>query len=306
MDEVRRVREGAWQGRAPAKVNLRLRVFEREGSGYHRLETVFQALELSDTLEVSRSEGPGISLDVAGVPEGAIGPAKENLVFRAADRVLEILGATGDGLPGISLRLQKEIPHGAGLGGGSSDAAAALEGVNSILGNPLRSDDLLRIGKELRADVAFFLSHSPRAIGRGRGDEITPVPPLPRHPVLLGVPSLGISTGWAYGVLAARRALSGESLSAASDPEQPEERDWVEAARAAQNDFEAAIFFHRPELEVLRDALRRAGASIALLSGSGSALFGIFDAEEEAERAAEELGRDFPSVRFLRTHTAME
>jgi 4-diphosphocytidyl-2-C-methyl-D-erythritol kinase len=292
------------RGRAPAKVNLLLRVLERENDGFHRLETVFQALELADEVEVSRTAGARISLSVTGVPEGAIGPPEKNLAWRAAARLVGTLEGGGAPPPGIAIRLHKQIPHGAGLGGGSSDAAAVLLAVNDLLEGPLAPNDLVRVGKELGADVPFFLTGAVRAIGHGRGDDITPLPPLPRRPVLLAIPSPGISTGWAYGVLSARRILSGDPAGRASRAAWSAETDWATVAGAARNDFEAALFPHRPELGLLKEALHRAGASPALLSGSGSAVFGVFDSDDRAALAACKLGEAFPSVRLLPTHTA--
>ncbi|MEX1257515.1 MAG: 4-(cytidine 5'-diphospho)-2-C-methyl-D-erythritol kinase [Gemmatimonadota bacterium] len=305
MPERSATDSGVWKGRAPAKVNLRLRVLERESDGYHRLETVFQALELADTLEIALTDQPGIVLEVRGVPDGEIGRPEENLAVRAAVRLVRAVEAGGGRPPGISIRLEKAIPHGAGLGGGSSDAAAVLHGVNALLGAPISREELVRMAKELGADVPFFVSETSRAIGLGRGDEISPLPPLPRRPLLLVVPAPGIVTGWAYGVLAAHRILTGERIAPRSEPDRASAEDWAGVARVAGNDFEAALFPHRPELEQLKEVLLEGGARPALLSGSGSALFGVFEEEGAATRAAERVGAAFPGARLILTHTAM-
>jgi 4-diphosphocytidyl-2-C-methyl-D-erythritol kinase len=291
---------------APAKINLRLRVLRREADGYHRLDTVFQALELADGVDVTLVHREGIELDVRGVPEGSLGSPAENLAARAAARLFAALDERRVPRPrGVAIRLDKRIPHGAGLGGGSSDAAAVLRALHGLLDRPLARSELAALGASLGADVPFFLSGSARALGRGRGDEITPLPALPRRPVLLVVPEPGVATAWAYGVLAAERARTGPDLAPSADVEQAPERDWDDVARVARNDFEDVLFSHRPDLARAKAALVEAGAQAALLAGSGSAVFGIFADDAARDHAAERLARTTPAVRILRTSTAV-
>jgi len=293
-----------WTGEAPAKVNLFLRILERELSGYHRIETVFQTLELSDrvTIEVLPSEkSSAIELRVEGVGDGELGAPEANLAYRAAHRFQQEIRAREVTPPTFRIILDKRIPHGAGLGGGSSDAATVLMGANALTGHPLSHEDLLRIAGELGSDVSFFLIGASRALGTGRGEILRPLPSLPPKEVLLLVPTDGINTGWAYSVLATAR--EGLEVSGATAFPSKADDGWTDVAAFAENDFESVLFPLRPALEALKALLLRHGANPALLSGSGSVLFGIFSdvaALESASREAEESG-----VRTIRTRTGV-
>jgi 4-diphosphocytidyl-2-C-methyl-D-erythritol kinase len=314
-----------WTGEAPAKVNLFLKVLEQEPSGFHRIETVFQALELSDgvAIEVIEDEGEqgvegageggpaDVELLVKGVTAGELGPPETNLAYRAASRFQELMHYRGLTPPAFRIVLEKRIPHGAGLGGGSSDAAAVLLGVNSLAGDPFSQEDLLQIGAKLGSDIPFFLTGAARAAGTGRGEVLTPLSPLPQREVLLLVPSEGIATGWAYGILADERertattAPSPEATDALLDgSDLLEEADWDEFAAVATNDFESVLFPLRQELEMLKELLVRSGADLALLSGSGSVVFGVFSNAAALESAAQEAER--VGVGFIRTRTRAE
>lgn len=155
---------GPLQLRAPAKLNLHLAVLARETSGYHQIETVFCALELADRLEVRRA-GAGIVLEVDGAD---LGPSEENLAHRAARTFYEAAAIA----PEAEIRLEKHIPVGAGLGGGSSDAAAAMRALNMLHGTPLDEAALLQAAATLGSDVPFFLSGGPLALAWGRGERI--------------------------------------------------------------------------------------------------------------------------------------
>jgi 4-diphosphocytidyl-2-C-methyl-D-erythritol kinase len=308
-----------WRGTAHAKVNLSLRVLAREESGYHQLETVFQALELGDGVELALRDEPGVALEVIGVGKGELGPDEENLAVRGAKAYLEALepegrleavGTRGAGSPGVAIRLEKRIPHGAGLGGGSSDAAAVLRGMNALFGAPLGDDDLVRLGGALGADVPFFVTGAFRALGWGRGDRLLPLPALPQREMVVVVPPEGMSTPLAYRLLAEHRervgtAVAPPTLVTLSDG------SWEAVIREAENDFEAAVLPARPDIRALRDALAgaeraltaEAGAFPALMAGSGSGVFGIFSDAEGADRAAEGVEGAFPGVRVFRTRS---
>lgn len=267
-------RERRWSGPAPAKVNLFLRVLAREESGYHQVETLFQALELSDHVTLERLAEPGaIHLDVEGVPADALGAPAQNLAVRAARLLLETVGVQEAGL---RIHLVKRIPHGAGLGGGSSDAATVLRGLNEILGRPLGAAELAALGGRLGADVAFFLCGSPLALGWGRGDRLLPLPPLPAADVIVALPQARIATPVAYARLARWRAERGVGAAPARSFDITPWSSWEAVAAEAENDFASALHEAFPELAEIRDALERAGARPALLSGSGSAVFGVF------------------------------
>ncbi len=281
--------------RAPAKVNLTLRVLAREESGYHQLETLFCGLELADTLEL-RPGGAGIRLEVEGAE---LGPIEDNLVVRAARAFERATGRMVD----VAIRLRKEIPAGAGLGGGSSDAAATLDALNDLHGRPLDDAALVDIAAQLGSDVAFFLCRSPLALAWGRGERLLPIPPLPRAPVLLAVPGFAIPTPDAYRDLAAYRAATGARAGAAVIPPAAL-ASWDEVARAAVNDFEPPTFARFPELAELKRLLLEAGARIALLSGSGSALFGVFPDEKQRDDAAMALESHGTGLRVIHTATA--
>jgi 4-diphosphocytidyl-2-C-methyl-D-erythritol kinase len=274
-----------WTGAAPAKVNLFLRVLAREEDGYHQIETLFQALELADRVELQLSDpAVGIQLELEGVEPGALGPPESNLAVRAARAFLERVsgGADPAGRPGIRIRLGKHIPHGAGLGGGSSDAATTLRGLNELLGSPLSHADLVALGGRLGADVAFFLCGSPLALAWGRGDRLLPLSPLPAAGVLVAVPPWGIPTPAAYAALARNRARSGTAPPAARcfTPDTAPWTSWEALVAEAENAFEAPIMGDHPELARIRRALEAAGGRPALLSGSGSAVFGIIPGPE--------------------------
>ena len=269
---------------APAKVNLRLVVLAREVSGYHGLETIFQAISLADEVRVER--GPiGVHLEVEGGIE--TGPADRNLAVRAAR---SFYGAIREA-PWVRLHLRKRIPAAAGLGGGSSDAAAALRALNALEGEPLSSGRLLELGAELGGDVPFFLSAAPLAFGWARGQRLLGLPALSRRSVLVGHPGIPMSTPAAFNGLAELRG--GEHEARASVIASRDLSSWPGIEALATNDFDAVaaerIANHRAAARALRDH----GARIALLAGSGAAIFGVFAEDEpphDAARALRDLG----------------
>lgn len=283
--------------RAPAKVNLRLRVHERQPSGYHRIETLFCALELSDEITIDVAEGRNVLLEVDG-PD--LGPAEENLAVRAASGFLERAGLTRQ----VAIRLRKRVPAGGGLGGGSSDAAAVLRTLDSLFPGTVHRAMLRDLAAALGSDVPFFLAGDLLAAGSGRGEILTPLPPLPSVPVLLALPPFPVATDAAYRWLDEDRAGGDRTAVSADRDDASAPGSWAEAARQAVNDFEAPVFRRYPELGVIRDSLREAGASLALLSGTGSTVFGVF-ADEDALRSAMALLRArTPAVRLEVTRTA--
>jgi len=186
--------EPRFEASAPAKLNLFLRVLAREESGYHGIETLFCRLQLADSLEALRTADPGrIELEVDG-PD--LGPADDNLAVRAARLVLEATG--GARKFGVRLKLVKRIPATAGLGGGSADAAAALDLVNRLAGNAVPRAELFHFAARLGADVPFLLSGASLGLAWGHGERLLALPPLPPAPVLLVVPPTGVSTAEAY------------------------------------------------------------------------------------------------------------
>ncbi len=266
---------------AHAKLNLFLRILARERDGYHQIETAFALIELADELVVTRTAA-SVTLDVHG-PD--LGPAHENLAVRAATAVLE---ATGKRF-GVALELKKQIPLRAGLGGGSSDAAAALVAVNALAGGAIPRHELLQFAARLGADVPFFASGAAAALGWGRGGRLFRITPPPAAPALVAVPPVGIPTADAYQwwdeanpTPAARGSvvLDAESLAT-----------WGSIGRLGGNDFEVPVFGRHPELRALFERVAATGPYWVRLAGSGSAVAAVYKAERERDDAAAQLGR---------------
>lgn len=291
--------------RAPAKVNLFLRVLARETSGFHCLETLFLALDLHDRIVVRRREEEGVVLEVEGDEE--LGPPDRNLAVRAAreyrERARELAGREDGGdRGGVRIRLRKTIPAGAGLGGGSSDAAAVLRAMNRLDGR-LEGREVLRVARSLGADVPYFLASRPLALGWGRGDRLLTLPSLPSRPAVVVVPEGRIATADAYAAVAERRH-GGEAPPAGARVLRAADLDsWERVAALAENDFEAVAFEMRPICRRARDLLASEGAAPALLAGSGSAVFGVFRREAAADRAAERVRDGLPGCVVHRTGT---
>jgi 4-diphosphocytidyl-2-C-methyl-D-erythritol kinase len=281
---------------APAKINLRLQVLAREDSGYHQIETLFCALELADEISLDTRE-PGLHLEVHGAD---LGDVRGNLVYRAASTWFAATGLE----PAARIRLTKRVPHGAGLGGGSSDAATTLTLLDQIHGDRLGTANLLRIAATIGADVPFFVARDPLALAWGRGERLLALPPLPVRAVLLAVPDQAMPTALAYAELARRRGHQGGVAPVPARVLAASFADWQCVARAARNDFEAVLFDRIPDLAMARRMLDDAGAEPALLSGSGSSIFGIFESPARAAAAAAALGERFPNWRMLLTRTA--
>jgi 4-diphosphocytidyl-2-C-methyl-D-erythritol kinase len=262
---------------APAKVNYRLDVLGRREDGYHDLRMVMQRVDLCDELDISLSERPGIRVACgsAGVPDGP-----GNIAWRAADRLVKLSGREA----GIDISITKRIPVAAGLGGGSSDAAAVLMGVNELLGLGLSQERLMGIGVKLGADVPFFIFKRP-ALAEGIGDRLTPLDEVPALWVVLVNPGIHVSTAWVYQNLQLTKKVA-----AAIIPRSYGSLDEVCAVLA--NDLEPVTFARFPVVRELKEQLIAAGARGALMSGSGSTVFGLFAEEVAARRAADEIAKD--------------
>jgi 4-diphosphocytidyl-2-C-methyl-D-erythritol kinase len=273
------------RARCPAKVNLSLRVLGRRDDGYHELDTVFQTVDLWDELEVGPAPRLALSCD-----DPELGVDGRNLVLRAA----ELLAAHSGSAPGgAQFVLRKRIPVQGGLGGGSSNAAAALRLAARFWGLAVAAETLTELACALGADVPFFLVGG-TARGRGRGDRITPLTPLPETALLLGCPPYGIPTREVFE--RASRALPLGDRRAGSEATVASTWEWT-------NDLEPVVFERWPELRSFRAALEAAGARAALLSGSGSTVYGVFGDADEARRAARRLGPAFPGWRLVPTRT---
>lgn len=272
---------GAARVEAPAKVNLRLRILAREASGFHALETLFCAVSLSDAVEVLPG-GPGVSLRVEGGVD--TGPPERNLAVRAAERFHAALGRP----PALRIVLTKRIPSAAGLGGGSSDAAATLRALNLLHGDPFSRAELLQVAAGLGSDVPFFLCGSPLALAWGRGERLLALPPLSPRPVLIAHPGVAMPTGDMFRRVAERRGEGAPPEALAFGWEMLE--GWPGVAALAENDFEPVAFERIPLLAEAKAGMLEAGAVFAMLSGSGASLFGVFPDEAARDAAAERVG----------------
>lgn len=267
---------GAVTVEAPAKVNLWLKVLGRETSGYHSLETLFCAIDLCDRIHVEAAPD-GVALEVQG--ETDTGPVEENLVVRAARRFLHAVGRGG-----VRIRLEKRIPSAAGLGGGSSDAAATLRALNHLAREPLGEAQLLQMAIELGSDVPFFLSGSPLALGWGRGERLLSLPPLPERSLLIVHPGAAMATAAAFQALARHRG--GDYQPSAQRYLLQQLTSWNEVAQFSVNDFEAVVPATVPAAAEAISLLRHHGAAISRLAGSGACVFGVF-ADDTAVELAE-------------------
>lgn len=270
----------AAEAAAPAKVNLFLRILSREESGYHGLETLFCALSLADTVTVRRGP-PGVRLQVEGGVD--TGPAKRNLCVRAAN----LFHAAMYEKPRIDIRLTKRIPSAAGLGGGSSDGAATLRALNALHGKPFDRAALLRLAGELGSDVPFFLCGSPLALAWSRGEQLLSLPPLPPRPAIVAHPGVAMPTAEAFRRLAWRREGGDPPESRAIPLEAL--RDWDAVAALAENDFQEVVAGQIPFIGLATSALRQGGARIAMMAGSGSSVFGVFDDAEARDTTLERM-----------------
>ena len=264
-----------------AKVNLCLHVLAKRPDGFHELRTVFQAISLHDTLTISWMRRPGIVIET---DDPALPTGRENLVWRAVDALRREFGIRS----GVGVELAKRIPVGRGLGGGSSDAAAALVGLLRLTRKKLPTARLVEIAASLGADVSFFLFGG-RALGVSRGNEIYPLPDLPARAVVVVSPrDIAVSTREAYGWVS--RRLTNRS---------PAHKLWSFCALCwspqgadVANDFEAPVFQRHPRLARLKRRLLERGAVEAALAGSGSAVFGVFRSPAQARRAAQGFPRE--------------
>lgn len=263
--------------RAPAKVNRYLRILRRRPDGFHDIDSLMVPVALYDELSLTRTAG-GITLVCDGLP-GL--PPERNLAFRAAQAFVDVFTPAG----GVAITLAKAIPAGGGLGGGSSDAAAVLIGMNRLHPGLAKADRLAGLAASLGSDVPFFLLRRP-AVVSGRGEVVTPLEsPLPPFWAVLIFPGFGVPTAWAYKAWDDRRIarLTAGGESAKDPPPSGAEND---TSGGFYNGFEDLVFDAHPVLRRIKTAIRAAGADGALLSGSGSTVFGVFPDEKAAQAAA--------------------
>lgn len=282
---------------AHAKLNLSLRVLAREESGFHSIETILARLELADRLEIEATREPEIRLEVTG--DSGVPADESNLAWRAAEALRQVSGS----VLGASIRLEKRIPAGAGLGGGSADAAVVLSGLNLLFGSPLDGPDLVGVAGSLGSDVPFGLCPAPMALAWERGRRLLPLAdPAPR-PVLIVVPDYPVGAGDAYGWLADDRTAGlAPPPGAAHLPPPAALADPVDLAGMAVNDLEGPVFRRHPDLAGIKDSLAAQGAAVAVLCGSGSCVAGVFRDPATRDAAAESF-EGVEAVRTISTRT---
>jgi 4-diphosphocytidyl-2-C-methyl-D-erythritol kinase len=282
---------GSFSLEAPAKINLYLQVLRRRADGYHELRTVMHTLELADRLSFSASDQAGIQLTCLdpNVPTG-----EDNLVVRAA---LALAAAAGR-KPAVRIRLVKRIPLAAGLGGGSSDAAAALLGLNRLWRMGWSKPKLARIGAGLGSDVPFFLWGG-CALGTGRGEKIRPWPSLPGMLIALVNPGFEVPTREVYGQLKLKLTSSPNYINLLRPA--LVEKNPTKISRKLYNRLEEVTLEMHPALKKIKQDLLDCGASAALMSGSGPTVFGLLPSARVAAEVRSRLGKKYPFVKFTRT-----
>lgn len=272
---------------APAKLNLYLEVLRRRRDGYHEIETLFQALDVGDALEFRNLPGDiRLRLDVEGL---SVPAAPENLVSRAF-RLLA--GRFPRRARGCAVRLVKRVWVGGGLGGGSSDAAAALLALDRLWGLDLGPADLAALALELGSDVPFFLAGG-TAVGRGRGEALQPLPPLRRGAFLLVNPGIQISTEWVYEHL--KMGLTGNLYRINVEQVKAYLLRFPASGMVVRNRLEDVVVPSHPVLGEIMDALERVGAVHAAMTGSGATVFGTFPDRVAAAAAQGRLGERWQS-----------
>ena len=277
-----------------AKINLRLDILGKRADGYHELRTIFQTVSLHDELRLCASKSNEISLTIHGNEDLASEPAKKNLAYRAVEAVRRELKIRR----GVEVELRKTIPSGGGLGGGSSNAAAAIFGYLQLVRRKLPMAVLLKLAASLGADVPIFLFGG-RALGAGRGDEIYPLPDIMKLALLIVAPrDIQVPTPDAFRWLNAPLRNAATLTKLAADPKLWEfcALSWGAQGNGLSNDFEKPVFKRYNRLDQIKRVLLQKGAAEASLAGSGSAVFGVFPSPTMARRAAVGFPHDLTFV----------
>ena len=272
--------------KTPAKVNLGLHVHGKREDGFHELETIFQMVSLFDDVELELlSSGIKLECDMPGIPTD-----DTNLVCKAALLLRKSYQVEGKG---VSIRLKKKIPFGAGLGGGSSNAAGVLMGLNRLWDLNIDREKLFTLAAELGSDVPFFLT-SPCALGKGRGERLKVLESCSKFQVLLVFPGFPIATSWVYQNLRLKLTKRPNNISILR--KNLSLSNITSLGSQLYNDLESVVIQKFPEVKVVKDELWAWGALGVLLSGSGSTVFGIFDDPEKAQVACASLNGDWERV----------
>ena len=272
--------------KTPAKVNLGLHVHGKREDGFHELETIFQMVSLYDDVELELlSSGIKLECDMPGIPTD-----DTNLVCKAALLLRKSYQVEGKG---VSIRLKKKIPFGAGLGGGSGNAAGVLMGLNRLWDLNIDREKLFTLAAELGSDVPFFLT-SPCALGKGRGERLKVLESCSKFQVLLVFPGFPIATSWVYQNLRLKLTKRPNNISILR--KNLSLSNITSLGSQLYNDLESVVIQKFPEVKVVKNELWAWGALGVLLSGSGSTVFGIFDDPEKAQVACASLNGDWERV----------
>ena len=262
--------------RSPAKINLTLRILRKRADGYHELQTILHKISLYDEIELRLSSQPGIAVTI---DDPTIPCDARNLAYQAAHALLQSARIS----IGISIHIKKKIPVGAGLGGGSSNAAAVLKGLNKLLGCNLTNSSLRKLGVALGADVPFFVYPKNTARAGGIGERLSPVTLERPLWFIVLYPGFSVATAWAYRnyKILTNKAKHIKLLSSI--------RDIRQVLPILVNDLEQVVVEQYPEIQKIKNGLIKAGAYGSLMSGSGSSVFGIFPDEKRAQKALSKL-----------------
>ncbi len=256
---------------SPAKINIGLRVWRKREDGYHDIETVFHEVKLFDEIEMEISDKIEFETDSDDIPHGF-----ENLCLKAVRVFFESFGIHS----GVRIYLKKRIPVGAGLGGGSSNSAAVLKGLNILFGVGADDELLSELGSLIGSDVPFFIKGG-TAYATGRGEIIEPMEVEVPYKIVIVYPGLKISTSWVYGNLSLKNHLGEESLKkiVIENIDKPDKLRGL-----VRNDLEDVVFRYHPVVADIKEKLYKVGAVFSLMSGSGSAVFGFFEKMDEMKR----------------------
>lgn len=277
---------------APAKINVVLRILDRRPDGFHNLWSIMQTVALEDEVSIKIcADRQEIQLRCDAAQLAA---DQSNLVYRAATEVL----VRARKPIGLDIELRKRIPMGAGLGGGSSDAAATIIGLNHLLRLEWSPTQMADAGQSLGSDVPFFL-FAPSAFVAGRGETVRPVVVEGRRWVVLVNPGFGVNTKWAYQELAATRPAVTPLSPVQQNLDRQSHVSWAQLIAAAENDFEAPVFAAHEKLREIKRSLQNYGAEIALLSGSGATVFGVFANEARARQAQAQFANENSMKAFV-------
>lgn len=275
---------------APAKINLQFAIIGKRADGYHEVQTVMQKITLADQLHFARASNFFLNCSDSGLPAD-----ETNIVAKAARSFFALLQEA----PQASIYLEKKIPIAAGLGGGSSDAAACLIGLDQLFGTELSNDQLMDLARPLGADVPFFLADWPSTFATGIGNELLAIEPVGPCWIVLVNPGISVSTKWAYDNFTLTRdgkqyklgdsKISAEGFSCFSAPSKAD-------GTRVFNDLEAVTVKNYPVIQEIKETFLKLGASTSLMSGSGATVFGIFEQREVARKCSDYFARSYSAV----------